>query len=115
MNPEDPKLESLLRESLAQPELPDGGFTARVLATLPPTRAIAHYRAWLACGWAGSMASVGVALAVCLPWGDFGNASSALGPSPSGLASCAWTAFALAAALAGGVAAWYLREFASEA
>jgi hypothetical protein len=114
VSPDEEKLESLLREGLAQAELSDNGFTARVLAHLPPARSIPRYRVWLALGWAGSLASVCIAFGACLPWSEWGDATS-MGTSATAVPAYAWTAFALAVTVAGGGVAWFFRESGREA
>jgi hypothetical protein len=114
MNPDDEALESVLKEGLSRPELPDGGFTARVLATLAREDAMAHYRAWVALGWSGAVTGAGAALWACVPWSVLMDASSALGQSPSGLPPYAWTTFALIVTLMSGLAGWYVVESARQ-
>jgi hypothetical protein len=109
MSPDDERLESILREGLAQPDLPDAGFTQRVVAVLPARTAIPYYRAWIALGWIGIAAGVCAALGACVPWSQLQGATAQMGPSASGLSVCAWIMAALAATLAGGFAALYFR------
>jgi hypothetical protein len=114
MTPDEPHLESLIREGLARPDLPDGGFSMRVVTALPPAPVLPHYRAWVILGWLGTAAGAALALGACIPWSQLSDASPALSQSHPGLPPYAWTTFALAMAMAGGAAAWYLRESALE-
>jgi uncharacterized protein CbrC (UPF0167 family) len=110
MSPDDERLEMVLRESLAHPDLPDAGFAQRVVAILPSARAIPYYHGWVALGWIGSAIGVCAALGACIPWSRIEDASAHLGQSPNGLPNYAWITVGLAATLAGGVAALYFRE-----
>jgi hypothetical protein len=114
MSPDDEKLVSILRDGLSQPDMADGGFTARVLASLPPSDAVAHYRSWLVLGWTGGVTGVGAALWACIPRSAMLDASSALGEPLSGLPVYAWTTFALVVTLISGLLGWYLVESARE-
>lgn len=59
--PDDAQLDAWLRTSASQPPLPDGGFTQRVLATLPPpARHQSTRRLW----FCGGGALVGIVVAV---------------------------------------------------
>ncbi len=75
--PNDP-LEALLREQNSY--IDDGGFTARVIQTLPPRR-----RAWLRPAWLMCATVIGSVLAVWwVPWGSLPalDLSALLSPNP---------------------------------
>lgn len=114
MTPDEPRFESLLRDGLSRPDLPDGGFAGRVMATLRPAPPLSYYRAYIVLGWLGAASGAAVALWACIPWSELGASQAPLGQTPSGLPAFAWATFALTMALAGGGAAWYLRESATE-
>ncbi len=108
MTPDDDALESVLRAGLSRPELPDGGFAARVVAAVPPRDAMAHYRVWVVLGWSGALTGAGAALWACVPWSALIDASTALGQSPPAVPPYAWTTFALGVTLMSGVAGWFV-------
>jgi hypothetical protein len=76
---DNPQLDTLLRES-AGPPLPDDGFSARVLVSLPPRRKPRH---WFRSGFLAASALLGFAFAWMrsagnLGWGAMDNQLSAV-------------------------------------
>ncbi|HTB81082.1 MAG TPA: hypothetical protein VK717_09360 [Opitutaceae bacterium] len=71
---DNPQLETLLREQ-AGPPLPDGGFSARVLAAIPPRRkARLGFRSWLIAASAlGGFAFAWIRSAGSLDWTALGD------------------------------------------
>ncbi len=89
----DAEFEARLRAGLARPELPDAGFSRRVLARLPAPGRPRRLAVFPALGWAGVAATVLVAL-----W----FAATAAAPD------AAWICSGLALGLLCSVAAWPL-------
>jgi hypothetical protein len=99
MNPDDPRLEASLREALGGPNLPDDGFTNRVLAALPPRRDSHHrHRAVLAIAW--TVSGSGIASALCIvgttDWA--GGVLGRLADSATLLTAQPWITFAVTVA-----------------
>jgi hypothetical protein len=99
MTPDDPTpLERLLREGLPAPEVPDDGFTERVICALPRGRGRA--RLPLSLAWLGTAAGLTPALLqLAASNGAAQAARTALG-SAVALIGDPWMAFALLACLA---------------
>jgi hypothetical protein len=108
VSPDDESIEALLKEGLARHDLPDAGFSARVMADLPAQGAVAHYRAWLFLGWTGTITGACAAIWACVPWSALMDGSSSMGQTPEQLPAYAWTTFALGVTMLSGLAGWYL-------
>jgi hypothetical protein len=110
--PDDPEFEDLIRSGLAQPALADGGFTARVMRSLPQRSAVAHYRAWLRLSWAGAGCGFFLAVWACSAWLGREMAYPRGEWPVSGLLGNAWLYLAFAAALAACLTAWQATDAA---
>lgn len=114
VKPDDLRFESLLREAVSRRDLPDGGFTARVMASIAPASSVMpFYRTFIVLGWIGTAAGMVAALWAFVPWSEISGLPT-LGQSSSGVAAFEWTMVALAMVLAGGATAWQFRESSLE-
>jgi hypothetical protein len=104
--PDDSEFDDLLRRGLAQPALPDGGFTGRVVRALARRSEVAHFRMWLRLAWLG--AGTGFLVVVWAGSSWFGlelTEPRNAWPIP-GLLANAWIYLAFAAALISCLTAW---------
>jgi hypothetical protein len=108
--PDEPGFDDRLRAGLARPALADGGFTARVLRSLPPRPGVSHYRSWLRLSWAGAGTGFLLAVWACSAWLGREMASPrGAWPVPDLLGN-AGLYLAFAAALASCLMAWRATE-----
>lgn len=99
-SPDPDRLEEQIRRALRTPELPDDGFTERVLGALPR-----RPRLWgvpqvlLALVWTATLGGVGLTLGILASSDEVARAATQLGESAAAHLANPWMLFSLAAAL----------------